>query len=80
LTPEQCTRVFEAFYRTDRSRDAKTGGTGLGLYLVKGIAEGHGGTARAMPREGGGLTIELRLPVHGQREQRETVRMQVAKG
>ncbi len=80
LTTEQCTRVFEAFYRTDRSRDAKTGGTGLGLYLVKRIAEGHGGTARALPREGGGLTIELRLPVHGHREHTETVRMRASPG
>lgn len=77
LAPEECQRVFEAFYRTDRSRNANTGGTGLGLYLVKRIAEAHGGTARAVPREGGGLSIELRLPVQGGRDQQQaTVRMQ----
>lgn len=77
LTSEECQRVFEAFYRTDRSRNANTGGTGLGLYLVKRIAEAHGGTARAVPREGGGLSIELRLPVQGGRDlQKATVRMQ----
>jgi len=76
LTPEQCPRVFEAFFRTDASRASHTGGTGLGLYLVKRISEAHGGSARAMPRPGGGLVIELRLPLLGQKELKETVKMQ----
>lgn len=76
LTIEQCTRVFEAFFRTDASRNANTGGTGLGLYLVKRITEAHGGSARALPRPGGGLIVELRLPLLGQKEFTETVRMQ----
>lgn len=76
LTPEQCGRVFEAFFRTDRSRSQGTGGTGLGLYLVRRIAEAHGGSARALPRPGGGLIIELRLPLtSGARETKETIRM-----
>ena len=78
LTPEQCLQVFEAFFRTDASRASNTGGTGLGLYLVKRIAEAHGGTARATPRQGGGLVIEMRLPLVGQKELKETVRMQSA--
>lgn len=78
LTPEQCGRVFEAFFRTDRSRSTNTGGTGLGLYLVKRITEAHGGSARAVPRAGGGLIIELWLPMlGGVRESKETIRMSV---
>ena len=56
-------------------RNSNTGGTGLGLYLVKRIIEAHGGTARAQPRQGGGLCIELRLPLFGVMVPKETVRM-----
>jgi two-component system OmpR family sensor kinase len=76
LTVEQCQQVFEAFFRSDRSRSTRTGGTGLGLYLVRRITEAHGGTARAMPRPGGGLIVELRLPLMGsRREVQQTTRM-----
>jgi two-component system sensor histidine kinase BaeS len=74
LTAEQCSRVFEAFYRTDASRTRNTGGTGLGLYVVKKLTEAHGGSARATPRPGGGLLIELRLPLPGAKMTKETVR------
>ena len=75
LSPEQCQRVFEAFFRTDASRSSNTGGTGLGLYLVKRITEAHNGTARALPRGDAGLCIELKLPLHGLQVPKETVRM-----
>lgn len=39
--------VFERFYRTDQSRNRKTGGTGIGLAIVKSIVTAHGGTVRA---------------------------------
>jgi signal transduction histidine kinase len=80
LTPEQCSRVFEAFYRTDASRTRNTGGTGLGLYVVKKLTEAHGGSARAIPRPGGGLMIELRLPLPGVKMAKETVRMKLPRG
>ncbi|MSQ84502.1 MAG: HAMP domain-containing histidine kinase [Myxococcales bacterium] len=78
LRPEDCQQVFEAFFRMDRSRSSSTGGTGLGLYLVKRIAESHGGQAKAVPRVGGGLIIEVRLPLLGvTREVKETIRMNI---
>ena len=55
-------RVFEPFVRLESSRNEDTGGTGLGLTLVKAIAEGHGGGVTLENRAGGGLRARLRLP------------------
>ncbi|MEO6378431.1 MAG: ATP-binding protein, partial [Caulobacteraceae bacterium] len=55
-------RVFEPFVRLEGSRNEATGGTGLGLTLVKAIAEGHGGAVRLENRPGGGLCARMRLP------------------
>jgi signal transduction histidine kinase len=55
-------RVFEPFVRLETSRSTETGGTGLGLTLVKAIAQGHGGTIRLENRAEGGLRAILCLP------------------
>src|SRR5471030_2638566 len=55
-------RVFEPFVRLESSRNEATGGTGLGLTLVKTIAEGHGGAVRLENRPGGGLRARMHLP------------------
>jgi len=55
-------RVFEPFVRLESSRNLETGGTGLGLTLVKAIAEGHGGDVRLENRPEGGLRARMRLP------------------
>jgi signal transduction histidine kinase len=55
-------RVFEPFVRLEGSRNEETGGAGLGLTLVRAIAEGHGGEIRLENRSGGGLRARLRLP------------------
>jgi two-component system sensor histidine kinase AdeS len=55
-------RVFERFWRADESRSRDAGGTGLGLAVVKAIAEAHGGSAGAFARPGGGACFEIRLP------------------
>ena len=55
-------RVFEPFVRLEGSRNEDTGGAGLGLTLVKAIAEGHGGGVTLENRSHGGLRARLRLP------------------
>lgn len=55
-------RVFEPFVRLESSRNEATGGTGLGLTLVKAIAEGHGGGIMLESRPGGGLRARMHLP------------------
>jgi two-component system, OmpR family, sensor kinase len=56
-------RVFERFYRTDSGRGRATGGAGLGLAIVRAIAEAHRGTVRVRdPHNGRGAEIELVLP------------------
>jgi two-component system sensor histidine kinase AdeS len=55
-------RVFERFWRADPSRSRDSGGSGLGLAVVRAIAEAHGGTAAAANRPDGGAVVELRLP------------------
>lgn len=55
--------VFEPFYRADRSRSASTGGTGLGLFICKSIADAHGWKIEIESREGEGTCVRLRIPV-----------------
>ena len=47
LSPEECEKVFDRFYRADPSRSRETGGYGLGLCVARSIAELHGGTVSA---------------------------------
>ena len=54
-------RIWEPFYRTDASRSRDTGGTGLGLSLVKAAAEAHGGGCAAENRPGG-VAFRVWLP------------------
>jgi signal transduction histidine kinase len=56
-------RLFEPFFRTDRSRERGTGGMGLGLALCRRIVEAHGGQITASAHPQGGLIVELTLPL-----------------
>ena len=59
---EDLSRVFERFYRVDKSRARDPGGTGLGLAIVKHLVELHGGQVRAENRPRGGATFTIVLP------------------
>jgi heavy metal sensor kinase len=63
LTAEDATRVFERFFRADDARSSTTDGAGLGLSLVKWIAERHGGAVAVQSRLGEGTTFTVTLPV-----------------
>jgi two-component system phosphate regulon sensor histidine kinase PhoR len=65
-------RVFERFYRS--AVTGKTRGSGIGLALVKHIAEAHGGRAFAENAEGGGAVVTLTLPRRDPAERPERVR------
>ncbi len=65
LTREQAEAIFEPFRRLDPSRSRATGGFGLGLAVVRAVAEAHGGSVRAEPLPGGGLAVAVAVP-HGQ--------------
>ena len=56
-------RIFERFYRIDPARSRITGGTGLGLALVKHVCVNHGGECTVWSVEGEGSTFTLRLPL-----------------
>jgi two-component system, OmpR family, sensor kinase len=61
IDPREHERVFDRFHRTDAARDRASGGAGLGLAIVRAIAQAHGGRVTATNGRAGGARIELRL-------------------
>jgi signal transduction histidine kinase len=62
IAPEDVPRIFERFYRGEKSRSRETGGAGIGLSIVQEIARAHGGETGA--RSADGLTsVWFRLPL-----------------
>ena len=62
--PSRCRSIFDMFSQVDRSIERSTGGLGIGLALVKGLVEMHGGTVTAESAgPGKGSTFTVRLPV-----------------
>lgn len=65
IPEEHRARVFDRFYRVDSARSRDPGGVGLGLAVVRSIAQIHGGAVSAGPAEEGGTEITLILPDEG---------------
>lgn len=62
VPPEEADRLFDVFYRTDRSRKNPAEGSGLGLAIVAKIVKRMGGSIRAESAQGKGLTLSISLP------------------
>ena len=62
IPSDMCDKVFERFFRVDKSRSKETGGTGLGLAIVKHAVMYHGGTIKVDSVEGEGTTFTLLIP------------------
>ncbi len=62
IGPDDLPRIFERFYRADKSRNRALGGTGLGLAIVKHIMMSHGGFVRAASEPLKGATFSLYFP------------------
>lgn len=62
IPEEHLPRLFERFYRVDKSRSRKQGGTGLGLSIVKHIVQAHGGSVTVESIPGEGSVFSIRIP------------------
>jgi two-component system phosphate regulon sensor histidine kinase PhoR len=63
ISKEEQSRIFERFYRLGDELRRETQGTGIGLSLVKAIAEAHGGKVQLQSEPGNGSTFTLHIPV-----------------
>jgi two-component system phosphate regulon sensor histidine kinase PhoR len=58
-------RIFERFYRVDKSRSKQVGGTGLGLSIVKHALQVHGASVQVSSQLGQGTTMTVHFPKNG---------------
>jgi two-component system sensor histidine kinase CpxA len=63
VPPDALEKLFQPFYRLDDARGRQTGGVGLGLAITERAVRFHGGRVAAVNRAGGGLMVEIRLPL-----------------
>ena len=62
FAPEDAGKLFEKYYRSVAERHRKVPGSGLGLYIVKTVAERHGGSVSAHSEPGKGAEFEMVVP------------------
>jgi len=64
IRPEEQAKVFERFYRTDKSRSRASGGSGLGLAITRSLVELHGGQVGVSSQAGSGSRFWFTIPVY----------------
>jgi signal transduction histidine kinase len=72
IPPQDLNRVFERFYRSDKSRERAGGNSGLGLAIVREIVEGHGGHVQVESDVGKGTTFRFTVPQAGPMARRQS--------
>jgi two-component system sensor histidine kinase CpxA len=63
VPPDALEKLFQPFYRLDDDRGRQTGGVGLGLAITERAVRFHGGHVAAFNKAGGGLLVEIHLPL-----------------
>lgn len=71
IPPDKLERIFSKFERVDNSDTRRTGGTGIGLFLVKHLVAQHGGHVWVESKLGEGSTFHLEIPLHGDHDSDE---------
>jgi two-component system sensor histidine kinase CpxA len=61
---DELSELFKPFHRVGKGRDRESGGVGLGLAITEAAVRQHGGIIRAENAPGGGLIVEMTLPVY----------------
>lgn len=62
IAPEDLVHLFDRFWRAEKSRNRATGGSGLGLVIVKQLVEAHGGQVQVESQAGVGTQFRIQLP------------------
>jgi signal transduction histidine kinase len=76
IPPDALPNLFKRFYRVARASTGQIGGSGIGLYVVKEIVAGHGGTVDVSSTEGAGSAFTVYLPLAKVQEHPQTKEMQ----
>ena len=63
IPAEDITKIFERFYRVDKSRNRRTGGSGLGLSIAKSLIEAHGSRIEVSSEVGKGTCFSFTIPL-----------------
>ena len=64
IREEELGKIFDRFYRVDKTRDRETGGTGLGLAITYSTVRLHNGSIRVNSKENEGTSFIMRIPIH----------------